>query len=77
MKDKIYAVAFACSTIKELQNEVNDFLEDEDVEYVDLEYAVNSGNWNTYSAILIYKYTGKVYKREKDVFHEDNIMSCY
>lgn len=79
MKDKIYTKAFAYSTIKELQNEVNDFLEDEDVEYVDLKYAVNIHNWNTYSAVLIYKYIGKVYKREKekDTFHEDNILSCY
>lgn len=60
MKEKTYAVAFAYSTIKELQNEVNDFLGKDNVEYVDLKYAVdNNGSYNIYSAILIYRYANQ------------------
>lgn len=56
MKDKTYAVAFAYHDIKELQEKINDYLRSDEIEYVDLKYAVNSGNYDTYSAILIYKY---------------------
>lgn len=57
MKDKTYVVAFAYSDIESLEEAINDYLRSDEVEYIDLKYAVNSGNYDTYSAILIYKYT--------------------
>lgn len=56
MKDKTYAVTFACSSIEDLKEAINEYLRIDGVEYVDLKYGVNSGNYDTYSAILIYKY---------------------
>lgn len=61
MKNKIYAVSFAYSNIEDLEEAINDYLRSVDVEYVDLKYAVNIGNYNTYSAILIYKYIEQNY----------------
>lgn len=57
MKDKTYAVAFAYPNIEDLKEAINEYLRIDGIEYVDLKYAVNSGNYDTYSAILIYKYT--------------------
>lgn len=59
MKNKTYAVAFAYPDIEDLQEAINDYLRSDEVEYVDLKYGVNSGNYNTYSAILIYKYANQ------------------
>lgn len=56
MKDKTYAVAFTYSDIEDLVEAINDYLRIDGVEYVDLKYAVNSGSYEVYSAILIYKY---------------------
>lgn len=39
-----------------IYKKINDYLRIDEIEYVDLKYAVNSGNYDTYSAILIYKY---------------------
>lgn len=56
MKEKTYAVAFACPNIDDLQEAINDYLRIDNIEYIDLKYAVNSENYDTYSAILIYRY---------------------
>lgn len=53
---KTYAVAFAYPDIKDLEEAINDYLRSDEVEYVDLKYVVNSGNYDVYSAVLIYKY---------------------
>ena len=56
MKDKTYAVAYSYSDIEDLEEAINNYLRSDEVEYVDLKYAVNSGSYEVYSAILIYKY---------------------
>lgn len=58
MKDKTYAVAFTYSNIESLKEAINEYLSIDGVEYIDLKYAVNSGDYDVYSAILIYKYVG-------------------
>lgn len=56
---KIYTITFVSNDLDDLSQEINKFLEQKYVEYIDLKYGVdrNCVDLNsTYSAILIYRY---------------------
>lgn len=53
MKDKTYTIAFAFTSIGNLAEAINDFLGKDNVEYVDLKYAIeNNGNYNIYIVLF-------------------------
>lgn len=56
---KIYTITFVSNDLDDLSQEINKFLEQKYVEYIDLKYGVDFKCFNfhsMYSAILIYRY---------------------